>query len=105
MPAAADLDLNMVAAVISKSEGATSGQFNIRAPMMAEGNFDNPMVTVDMMRGVCAQIVAHAESIGASTPLVEVVRDLYAEFGEAGEGASDPGKLSVYLQERAKSAA
>jgi len=103
--AAAGLDLNMVAAVISKSAGATSGQFNIRAPLMAQGNFDSKMVTVDQMREVCAQIVAHAELVGAATPLTTVVRDLYTEFAEDGEGGSDPGKLVLYLQEKARAQA
>jgi 3-hydroxyisobutyrate dehydrogenase-like beta-hydroxyacid dehydrogenase len=99
---AAGLDLKQVAAVISQSPGATSGQFNIRAPLMAEGKFDDPMVTVDVMRHVCDQIVQHADEVGASTPLLAVVRDTYEEFAAEGEGASDPGKLSVYLQEKAR---
>ena len=103
--AAAGLDLNQVAAVLSQSPGATSGQFNIRAPLMAEGKFENPMVTVDVMRHVCDQIIAHAEKVGASTPLLAVVRDTYEEFAAEGEGESDPGKLSVYLQEKARAKA
>jgi 3-hydroxyisobutyrate dehydrogenase-like beta-hydroxyacid dehydrogenase len=97
----AGLDLNLVAAVISKSAGATSGQFNIRAPMMAAGNFDSKLVTVNSMREVAAQIVGHAEKLGASTPLITVVRDLYEEFAAQGEGESDPGKLVLYLAEQA----
>ena len=103
--AAAGLDQKMVAGVISKSPGATSGQFDIRAPMIAEGKFDSALVTVDMMREVCDQICARADEVGASTPLVAVVRDLYAEFAAQGEGDSDPGKLAVYLQEREHTAA
>jgi 3-hydroxyisobutyrate dehydrogenase len=102
---AAGLDLGLVAAIISKSAGATSGQFNIRAPMMAEGKFDSPMVTVDQMREVCAQICAHADEVGAATPLVSVVRDLYDEFAAQGEGESDPGKLVQYLQHKAAASA
>lgn len=100
--AAAGLDLNLVAGVISQSPGATSGQFNIRAPMIAQGNFDSRLVTVDQMREVCEQIVAHGEQIGASTPLIGVVRDLYDEFAARGENDSDPAKLFLYLQERAR---
>lgn len=103
--AATGLDQKMVAGIISKSPGATSGQFDIRAPMIAEGKFDSALVTVDMMREVCDQICARAEEVGASTPLVSVVRDLYEEFAAQGEGDSDPGKLAVYLQERAASTA
>ncbi|HWF56094.1 MAG TPA: NAD(P)-dependent oxidoreductase [Solirubrobacteraceae bacterium] len=101
--AAAGLDLNLVAGVISQSPGATSGQFNIRAPMIAEGKFDSRLVTVDQMREVCEQIVAHGDQIGASTPLIGVVRDLYDEFAAQGENDSDPAKLFLYLQERARS--
>lgn len=103
--AAVGLDQKMVAAVISQSPGATSGQFNIRAPLIAEGKFDSVLVTVDMMREVCDQICARAEEVGASTPLVSVVKELYDEFAERGEGGSDPGKLALYLQERAQTRA
>jgi 3-hydroxyisobutyrate dehydrogenase-like beta-hydroxyacid dehydrogenase len=100
--AAAGLDQKLVATVISQSPGATSGQFNIRAPLIADRNFDSKLVTVDQMREVCDQICARADEVGASTPLVSVVRDLYEEFAAQGEGNSDPGKLAVYLQERAR---
>jgi 3-hydroxyisobutyrate dehydrogenase-like beta-hydroxyacid dehydrogenase len=103
--AAAGLDLELVAGVISQSAGATSGQFNIRAPLMAEGKFESTLVTVDQMREVCDQIVTHAGTIGAATPLVTVVRDLYEEFAAQGEGESDPGKLVLYLQEKARAGA
>jgi L-threonate 2-dehydrogenase len=102
--AAAGLDLGLVAGVISQSPGATSGQFNIRAPLMAEGKFSSTLVTVDQMREVCAQICARADQVGAATPLVAVVRDLYEEFAARGEGDSDPGKLVLYLQEKARAA-
>ena len=100
--AAAGLDLKLVAAVISQSPGATSGQFNIRAPLMAEGKFESTMVTVDQMRQVCEQICTHAEEVGAATPLVGVVRDLYEGFAAQGEGESDPGKLVLYLRDRTR---
>jgi 3-hydroxyisobutyrate dehydrogenase-like beta-hydroxyacid dehydrogenase len=56
------------------------------------------------MREVADQIVAHAGEIGASTPLIGVVKDLYDEFAAQGENDSDPAKLFLYLQERARSA-
>ena len=100
--AAAGLDLNLVANVISQSPGATSGQFNIRAPMIAAGNFESRLVTVDQMREVADQIVAHAHEIGASTPLIQTVQTLYDEFAAQGENDSDPAKLFLYLQERGR---
>jgi 3-hydroxyisobutyrate dehydrogenase-like beta-hydroxyacid dehydrogenase len=103
--AACGLDQKLVASVISQSPAATSGQFNIRAPLIAGGNFDSPLVTVNQMREVCEQICAHADEIGASTPLISVVYDLYEEFAAQGEGNSDPGKLALYLQDRARASA
>ena len=99
---AAGLNLELVAGVISQSPGATSGQFNIRAPMIAQGNFESRLVTVDQMREVADQIVAHGAEIGASTPLIAQVKDLYDEFAATGENDSDPAKLFLYLQERAR---
>jgi putative dehydrogenase len=97
---AAGLDLALVAKVISQSPGATSGQFSIRAPLMAEGKFESRLVTVDQMREVCEQILARADEVGAHTPLIRVVHGLYEDFAARGEGESDPGKLVLHLQDR-----
>jgi 3-hydroxyisobutyrate dehydrogenase-like beta-hydroxyacid dehydrogenase len=99
--ATAGLDLGLVAEVISQSPGATSGQFNIRAPMMAAGNFDGKLVTVDQTREVVSQIAARADEIGAYTPLLTVVRELLDDFSAGGDGGSEPGKLMLYLKDQA----
>ena len=96
----AGLNLELVAGVISQSPGATSGQFNIRAPMIAQGNFESRLVTVDQMREVADQIVAHGAEIGAATPLIAKVKELYDAFAAQGENDSDPAKLFKYLQEQ-----
>jgi 3-hydroxyisobutyrate dehydrogenase-like beta-hydroxyacid dehydrogenase len=96
------LDQKLVASVISQSPGATSGQFNIRAALIAAGKFDSPLVTVAQTLEVCEQISAQAEEVGACTPLFNVVHDLYEQFAARGEGNSDPGKLALYLQDRAR---
>lgn len=95
---ASGLDLQRVAEVVSASPGATSGQFSIRAPMMAAGQFEPAMVTVDMMRHVLDQIEAAAADVGAQTPVLSVVKELYERLAAEGEGQSDPAKLSVLLQ-------
>lgn len=98
---AVGLDQNMVAKLISASPGATSGQFSIRAPLMAEGRFESTLVTVDMMRKDLELITAQARDAGASARLLEVVKELYDEMAQAGDGDSDPAKLSAVLLERA----
>lgn len=98
---AVGLDQNMVAKLISASPGATSGQFSIRAPLMAEGRFESTLVTVDMMRKDLELITAQARDAGASARLLEVVKELYDDMAQAGDGDSDPAKLSAVLLERA----
>lgn len=99
------LDQGLVAKLISGSAGATSGQFNIRAPLMAERRFESVLVTVDMMRKDLELITEHAAEVGASARLLEVVKDLYDEMAAQGEGDSDPAKLMALLQDGAQSSA
>lgn len=99
------LDQHLVAKLISGSAGATSGQFNIRAPLMAERRFESALVTVDMMRKDLDLITDHAEDVGASARLLGVVKDFYDEMADLGEGDSDPAKLMAVLQDRAQASA
>jgi 3-hydroxyisobutyrate dehydrogenase len=95
------LDQRLVAKLISNAPAATSGQFNIRAPLMAEGKFEPTLVTVDMMRKDLELITAQARDTGASARLLEVVKDFYDDMAAAGDGDADPAKLSAVLLERA----
>jgi 3-hydroxyisobutyrate dehydrogenase-like beta-hydroxyacid dehydrogenase len=99
------LDQHLVAKLISGSAGATSGQFNIRAPLMAERRFESALVTVDMMRKDLELITDHAQDVGASARLLGVVKEFYDEMAELGEGDSDPAKLMAVLQDRAQASA
>jgi 3-hydroxyisobutyrate dehydrogenase-like beta-hydroxyacid dehydrogenase len=99
---AVGLDQGMVAKLISNSVAATSGQFNIRAPLMAEGKFDSALVTVDMMRKDLELITDQAASVGASAKLLAVVKDFYDDMAANGDGAADPAKLSAVLLEQAQ---
>lgn len=99
------LDQHLVAKLISGSAGATSGQFNIRAPLMADRRFEGALVTVDMMRKDLELITEHADDVGASARLLGVVKELYDEMAELGEGDSDPAKLMAVLQDRTQTSA
>lgn len=96
-----DLDLDLVAQVISASPGATSGQFNIRAPMIAAGQFDGKLVTVKETREVLEQIASAAADAGASIPLLSVTKQLIDDFGDQGNDDSEPAKLTLSLRDRA----
>jgi 3-hydroxyisobutyrate dehydrogenase len=95
------LDQGLVAKLISNAPAATSGQFNIRAPLIAEGRFESTLVTVDMMRKDLELITAQAREAGASARLLDVVKDFYDEMAANGDGDADPAKLSAVLLERA----
>lgn len=95
------LDQGLVAKLISNAPAATSGQFNIRAPLMAEGRFESKLVTVDMTRKDLELITAQARDVGASARLLAVVKDYYDEMAANGDGDADPAKLSAVLLERA----
>jgi 3-hydroxyisobutyrate dehydrogenase len=91
------LDLPRVAELISASPAAVSGQFKIRAPMIAGGRFDGTMVTVRDAREVLGHVASAARGAGVRVPLASVAKDLLDEFGDEGEDDSDPGKLIQFL--------
>jgi L-threonate 2-dehydrogenase len=92
------LDLHRVAEVVAASPGAASGQFAIRAPMLAEGDFEGRLVTVDTTREALDKLAEAAEAVDADIPLLSVVRRLLAEAAAAGEGQCDPGVVMRRLQ-------
>lgn len=97
----AGLDLGTVANVIAASPGAVSGQFQIRAPMIAKGQFDGQLVTVETMLKDVDAILDYAAEVGAPTDLVSIVGERYHKLAADGEGASEPGKLFLKLLEEA----
>jgi 3-hydroxyisobutyrate dehydrogenase-like beta-hydroxyacid dehydrogenase len=93
----AGLDLQQVADIVSQSPGATSGQFGIRAPRIAAGDFEPRQGTVDMLCEIADQIADVAERGGVSTPLFSTMRSLFRDIADRGEGASDPCRLTLEL--------
>lgn len=91
------LDLNRVAELIASSPAASSGQFVIRAPMIASGRFEGRLVTVRDTRENLSQITAAAARAGVGLPLASAVKRLFDELGESGDDDSDPGKLAWLL--------
>lgn len=91
--ARAGLDLQQVAELISASPGATSGQFQVRAPMIAAGNYAAKLVTVDMLLKDADEVIAYAREIGAPTDLSTIVADHYHRLSDAGHGLAEPAAL------------
>ncbi|MBS1677440.1 MAG: NAD(P)-dependent oxidoreductase [Actinobacteria bacterium] len=92
-----DLDLDDVVELLSRSPAATSGQFQVRAPMIAAGEFEGRLVTADNARENLSLIVGAAEEAGASVPLASTARDLLERMCEAGDAEADPAKLALFL--------
>lgn len=91
--ARAGLELDHVAELISASPGATSGQFQIRAPMIVAGNFEAKLVTVDMTLKDVDEVISYAREIGAPTDLSSIVADHFHRLSDAGHGNAEPAAL------------
>lgn len=89
----ADLDLTKVVELLVGSPGATSGQFSIRGPMIAERRFEGRMTTVDMLLKDLGEIISFATKVGAPLDLLEPMEARYRALSAAGHGNADPAKL------------
>lgn len=98
----AGMDLAEVAKVISASPGATSGQFQIRAPMIVGGRFEGQLVTVDTMLKDVDQVLEYGTEIGAPTDMLSIVHQRFHELAERGDGQAEPAKLYPALLEEAR---
>jgi putative dehydrogenase len=95
--AALGLDLAEVAELLARSPAASSGQFAVRAPMIAAGELDGKLVTAADARENLDQITAAAAEVGADVPLAAVARDLIERLCEVGDAGSDPAKVVALL--------
>lgn len=99
------LCLDQVTELISASPGAVSGQFKIRAPLMAAGQFDGRLVTVDMTLKDIREILAYAREIDASVDLIEVAEAHFRRLEAEGHGQADPARLFEMLVSHAQAGA
>jgi 3-hydroxyisobutyrate dehydrogenase-like beta-hydroxyacid dehydrogenase len=97
----AGLDLDQVSTLISASPGATSGQFQVRAPLIAAGQFEAKLVTVDIMLKDVDEVLAYGRQIGAPTELLEIVAQQYHRLSESGQGDAEPAALFPALVDAA----
>jgi 3-hydroxyisobutyrate dehydrogenase-like beta-hydroxyacid dehydrogenase len=95
----AGLDLAQVAELISGSPGAMSGQFKIRAPLIAAGQFEGKLVTVGMAYKDIEEVISYGTGLGAPLALIRVAEDYYRELAAAGHTQADPAKLFEALIE------
>jgi putative dehydrogenase len=101
----AGLDLHQVTELISASPGAASGQFKIRAPLMAAQQFEGKLVTVGMTLKDIDEILSYGKEIAAPVDLIEIAQGHFSRLKAAGYADADPAKLFDSLVTHAKAVA
>ena len=88
LSAKAGLPLEQVIKISSPS-AATSLQFQVRAPMMAQHNWDTALASVTNFLKDMETIAGYADEIGCPAPLIHATRDYFARAVKQGLGEKD----------------
>ncbi|MDX6535344.1 MAG: hypothetical protein QOF68_3088, partial [Gaiellales bacterium] len=93
------LDLGQVAKIVAASPGATSGQFQLRAPLIADGEFDGELASLAVMTEMVRQIAEAADEFEAQTPTLSAVKAAYEEFAQHVDPlTTGPSQMFHHLQ-------
>jgi 3-hydroxyisobutyrate dehydrogenase-like beta-hydroxyacid dehydrogenase len=96
----AGLETQDVFNIISGSAGA-SRMFQIRGPMMVEGDYSNAMMTLDLWQKDMAIISGFASSVGCPVPLFTNCLTFYTAAIAGGREKQDPASVCAVLGELA----
>lgn len=83
MGIASGLDPQQIIDVVTPSV-ATSTQFELRGPLMAERKWEPPTASARLVHKDTRYIVEHAKALGVAAPVSTITRDLYARVAEMG---------------------
>jgi L-threonate 2-dehydrogenase len=83
MGIASGLDAQQIIDVVLPSV-ATSTQFELRGPLMAERKWDPPTAPARLVHKDTRYIVEHAKALGVPAPVSTITRDLYERVAEMG---------------------
>jgi 3-hydroxyisobutyrate dehydrogenase-like beta-hydroxyacid dehydrogenase len=100
MSAKAGLPLDQVIKILSPS-AATSLQFQVRAPMMAQHNWDTALASVTLFLKDMETIAGFAEEMGCPAPLIHAARDYFARAVEQGLGEKDVAAVYAVVAKEA----
>jgi L-threonate 2-dehydrogenase len=95
---AAGLDGELLVSALRDS-AATSLQFQVRAPMMAAGSFEQPLAQLKMLDKDLQLIVSFAAELGSATPLLKTATEWYAKAISAGYGERDAAAIIGMLND------
>lgn len=94
------LDAQMIYDVIKDGAG-NSRMFEIRGPMMVEGNYDDATMTMGTWKKDMSVILAHANAIDSPTPLLNACDPLYVAARAQGRHDQDTAGVLAVLEEMA----
>ena len=96
----AGLDPQLIYDVIPSGAG-TSRMFEVRGPMMVEGDYSQAAMKIDMWQKDMDIIQAFAKSLGCPTPLFEASRPLYDTALAEGHAKEDTASVCAVLERMA----
>jgi L-threonate 2-dehydrogenase len=95
---AAGLDGEVLVSALRDS-AATSLQFQVRAPMMARGSFEQTLAPLKMLDKDLQLIGSFASELGCATPMLKTATEWYAKAMSAGYGERDPAAMIRVLND------
>jgi L-threonate 2-dehydrogenase len=81
-----------------RTGAGNSRVFELRAPMMAKGRYDEPTMKVEIWQKDMQVIDAFARSLGCPTPLFAATRPVYDAATATGHGADDTASVCAVLE-------
>lgn len=96
----AGLDPEMILKVISDGAG-TSRMFEVRGPLMASGNYDEPTMKVDVFQKDIKIITSFANELQCPTPLLSAAAQVYTTALADGRAKQDTASVCAVLEKMA----
>jgi L-threonate 2-dehydrogenase len=96
----AGLDAADIVKVVGSGAG-TSRVFELRAPLMARGDYQPPTMKIDIWQKDMAVIAEFAKSLGVATPLFAATVPLYNAAIGVGHGGDDTAAVCAVLERMA----
>jgi len=85
-----------------KAGAGNSRVFELRAPMMAKGRYDDVTMKIDVWDKDMKVIGAYAKQIKVPTPMFDASKPVYLKAMKSGLGAKDTAAVCAVLEKQAK---
>jgi 3-hydroxyisobutyrate dehydrogenase-like beta-hydroxyacid dehydrogenase len=96
----AGLDPQQIHDLVTAGAG-NSRVFELRAPMMVAGSYDDATMKIDVWQKDMAIITGFATSLGAPTPLLNATMPIYASAMATGHAQHDTAAVCAVLERMA----